>query len=131
MLKFFLWAPITQWHHICRRQNITQKKSFCGTPYWRVTPTMSERTHIISLHLIPGTGQLWSGFAIQSNSSISSIKTLSRWVQIHQLQSFSFNWIQVEGAETISGKRYLHIYAFKDICIQRYLHISAFKDICI
>ena len=33
MLKFFLWAPITQWHHICRRQNVTQKKSFCGTPY--------------------------------------------------------------------------------------------------
>ena len=31
--EIFLWAPITQWHHICRRQNVTQKKSFCGTPY--------------------------------------------------------------------------------------------------
>ena len=30
--EIFLWAPITQWHHICRRQNVTQKKSFCGTP---------------------------------------------------------------------------------------------------
>ena len=29
---FFLCAPITQPHHISRRQDVTQKKSFCGTP---------------------------------------------------------------------------------------------------
>ena len=32
MLKFFLWAPITQWHHICRRQNVTQKSRFAEHP---------------------------------------------------------------------------------------------------
>ena len=34
-LKFFLWAPLTQSHHISRNGDYRPKKSFWGTPYCR------------------------------------------------------------------------------------------------
>ena len=41
MLKFFLWARITQWHHIWRRQNVTKKSRFAEHP--------TDKTNLLAL----------------------------------------------------------------------------------